>query len=327
MQEMQLDSGKTRKPILEKTLNIIGTVSLIAAALYAALIRVDVEAFILITIVLIINLCIKPLIEYIKEASQGEIGKSFPTALKLGFLTTLMVGGLFVIHKAIFSQAIIQDKNYETYNFLAECIIISAIAMQIINTIKKTRAHVLEGAGFLKHCGNIINLIFTIFFVIIIPVSKFYMPKKVVDFSSIKVPSEFRFLQVSKGKPVSASSMNIVADDKFAKLFQREISMINAENVRDLDKINYEIRDLNGRSYLAIQPHYKETYGNFRSVDGIDDGYIYEIRMYENGEVILQNFDVDNFKPILNKPIDIYRLKLSVDFIDEVKSVIKENLK
>lgn len=149
-----------------------------------------------------------------------------------------------------------------------------------------------------------------------------------MDLGNIKRPAQFKLFEVSEGISVNwektKSDMGYIVDDSFPELFQSEISRIKTENVRGLDKLNYELKNLRGESYMAIYPYYEMKYENFISFDGVDDGYIYEIRVHKNREVILHNFDIDTPGLIYNKGDEYYRLDLPDNFKKELMRVIEK---
>lgn len=328
MEEKMLQTDKTSKSILDRIIAIIIVVSYFAAVAYAVFIRIGMEFFVLFSIAMTTSLCIGPLIEYIKKASKGNGENNIHAALRLGYITALVSGTLFITYETIFSEAIILDKNYYIYDCFAVFVIVNIIFIQIITIVKKTKTLIIEKAGFFICFGNVIWSIIVIFFVTIIPVSKFYMPKRIVDLGNIKRPAEFKLFEISEGKPgdwkKTESDMGYIVDDSFAELFQSEISKLKAENMRGLDKINYVLRNLKGESYIEIYLYYETKFGNSISFHGVDDGYISRIMVHKNGEVILHNFDIDTPGLFFNKGADYYRIILPDDFEKELRRVIKK---
>lgn len=318
-----------KKSSIEEILGVVSFLVFIAACAFLASSKISIEFFILITIAIFINFCIRPFIIYKNEVIDRKVEINSIYILRPCFVAAVALGSIFIIYKVIFSQSIIREKNYTAYNFIALCIIFSMVAIQIVNFINRIKALVNENANFMKHLLNVITSILSILTLVIIPASRFFVPKKVVDFSNVKMPNEFFIYEVSDCKPkdmnYAFSDKAKVSDNKLIELFQKELCETKSENIRDLDKINYDIRNIKGE-YVKIQPSYINTsYGN-RWLHGIDEGYIYEIRIHKNGDIVLADFDIDKYKYhiFFKKPYDIYRLNLSKKFVYKLMSLIKQ---
>lgn len=326
---MEKDGVKTKqnqKSRIDEVMGIISFIIFIAAIPLMIYSKMGVEFFILITAAIFINFCIRPFISYKKIELCTETEVNSFRILRPCLIAATALEAIFILYKVIFSQSIICERGYVIYNFIAIWIIFSVIAIQIINFIDEVNSLRTKNSNFMKHVLNVIALILSIITIVIIPVSKFFMAKKVVDFSTIKMPSEFVIFGESDNDPqfgyAKSHEKGKITDVKFMDLFKNELSNTKSENIRDLDRINYEIRNTSDE-YITLYPTYTNTRPGEGSLHGIDDGYIYEIRVHKNGDIVLVDYNIDNNNFLLGKPNDIYRLNLSKGFVDKLKSFTK----
>lgn len=318
------------KSIVYDIIEIINFLSIVAIILVTLISKISIEFFVLISIIIFINSCIRPFINYKNEVLCEETEINSIHILQPCIVAAAGLGGIFIIYKIIFTQSIIQEKNYTAYNSLALCIFLYIMIIQIIAIIKKIKILIAEKSSFMRYVFNFVISIFSITSLAIIPINNFLVPKKVVNLSNIKMPSEFIIYEES-GKKLEDrksifSSDRKIDDNKFVEALLKEIPKTKGENIRNLDRINYYIRYTGWESYIRIYPSYTMINGSYKPPGGIDKGYIYEIRIHKNGDVVLVDYDTGKNNILLKNQVDMYRVNLSNELVKRLISNIKWNI-
>lgn len=285
----------------------------------------NIVLYITASLLIIVNLFINPLIEFKKGCSKVN-NKLISRETKLGIKITMGIIILFILNKLVFSKSIVTERLYWLYSLMAIFIIISVAARFILICVNNAVVLVEDKLGATKHKRKPLAIEVFLFLIIFIMAIQCYEPKRVVSFSNMKLPSGLLAIDYMNQGTSNSSSRRCVdiTDLKFIEDFQKEISKARAENVRNLDRANYEIRKVRGISYYSIRLLYKDLNGGSLYSNNINEGYIQEIRVHKNGEVLILCFPIlhSNF----NKIQEIYRLNLPEEYKNEIIKTIELGL-
>lgn len=326
---MEKDGVKIKQNQKSRTDEVMGIISflmLVAILLLVRFSQIGMEFFALITAIIFINSCIMPFIDYKKNMLSRETENNSIYILQPCITAVAGLAGIFIIYKVIFSQSIIREKNYDAYNYIGLFVLFYIITMQIFSIIKKIKALNNEKAKFIQYVVYFIVSIIPIIMFMTISSSIFLIPRKTIDLNNVKISNELSIYEISGTKYDDFTSIlsgkREIDDNGLAELFAKKISEAKGENLRNLDRINYDIRVLGHESYIQIYPRFTKVDGNNKTLSN----HIYEIRIHKNGDVMLVDYDMNKcgYYILLKKPVDIYRLNFSKEFAENLMNHIKK---
>lgn len=294
MEEKNISINEKKITAIDRILNAAKTVELVLLIILMVSFNIGKGFYITANLLIIILLFIYPLMEFIKGYFQTNSPKLILLAAKLIASIVYGISIMYMFYKIVFSKSIVNERLYCLYNYIAVFQVILFTGVMIKGfimdeiTIKKIKA------GYTMHLKIFLCFLCVMFFAVIVPMILCYQPKKVVSFDNLKLPSELLVMDSNDKESNTWSSLlkrnDTITDSKLIEDLQKEISKIQAENVRNLDRLNYEIRNIKNESYYGIFPSYKELSGGRAISEGIEEGYIYEILIHKNGEVMVWNF-------------------------------------
>lgn len=316
MEEKNISINEKKITAIDRIINAAKIVELVLLLILVVSINIGKGFYITANLLIIIILFICPLMEFIKGYFQTNNTKLILLAAKLVASIVYGISIMFMIYKILFSKSIANERFYWLYNYIAVFQVIVFVGIEIKGfvmneiTIKKVKA------GYTMHLKIISCFLCVMFFSVIVPMILCYQPKKVVSFDNMKLPSELLVMDSNDKESNTWSSLlkrnATITDSKLIEDLQKEISKIQAENVRNLDRLNYEIRNIKNESYYGIFPSYYKEFNGGRAISkGIEDGYIYEILLHKNGEVMVWNYHP--LTPSFRILPEMYRVNLPED--------------
>lgn len=328
MEERKISMGENKTFTSHDVLNRVNIVLLVLFFFLGRLDNVDIKLYIIVNLLIVVNLFIYPLIEYRNSPIRVNNSKWTSQEIKLCLKVSQGLAMLFILFKTVFSKSIANERYYWLYNLMALYVIILFIVNIIIKLINYVSVRGKEKTGVLELKRNHATVRVVLALMMIFPIIQFYQPKKTLSPGSINLPGElsvmeYRNTNLSESRGVLYYGTTIT-DSELIENLQVKISGAQAENVRNLDRVNYEIRKIRKGSYYRIIPGYKDSNWEGTSSNNINDLYSYEILIYKNGEVILRSFPVYNTSSL--KLPDIYRLHLSEEDINEIINMIESEL-
>ncbi|MCY6484752.1 hypothetical protein OW763_10405 [Clostridium aestuarii] len=244
----------------------------------------------------------------------------------------IVVSFIFCLYLVMFSNNLELRKYYYLCMGTFSIIIAILVGKGIANFIKSIEDVRKENADSSKYLKIVFKGLFTLAVCVILPLYQLYEPKEIIELSNLEKPYKLEITKVKREfdtndlRNLSKSSEHIgcITDKKIINDFHESISNLRIENIRYLENFNYEIRKEKNYPYYEITPIYKTLDGPAFG-KSIKDGYIYEIKFYEDGEMIINSRNL-NRKFLKNNYVKRFELPVSDKIVKEVRNVI-ENLK
>lgn len=313
--EENLSRENSKKSTAGTVSVIINILAVLMFFLFAVQSRFRVSVFILVSILTVNYLCIKPIIEYATEVSASRNDGLFTGAVVLGLKTAYVAGVLFTANRIVFTYPIVEDGLYWFYNLMAIILLIICVIGLIEGFIGNIAELKSENAPFERYIGRLLIAVLAFIFGAIIPLTNLYQPNRIITLDNLKKPIGFHIIDYTNDVQdtyLLNHNTKDIWDMELAEDFYNAVSKIQAQNIRNLDLLNYKAKYINNKSYYAILPIYEES--KYSHVNELDRGYIYKVKLHKNGEVIL--IDTESEK-------EMYRLALPGNLVEKIFTKIK----
>ncbi|WP_425447526.1 hypothetical protein [Dethiothermospora halolimnae] len=279
-----------------------------------------------------ISLFFLPLINFIQEYSEEKIYVREHILLVLqGIMTLILCYAIYSIFYKPY-QYIVDNRTFFSILFYLVIVIfviafIKNIRDKVINAKKDSKSN-------LSFMGRILLIPVGIVFVIA-PINFLYPPEKTISLENLKRPISID-IEKNSNKSNKKSYMDIrgllnresveMSDKKLIDKLYNEITNLEIENIRNLDRLYYLIMKAKQDIYYELTPSYETIGMAFGSRQSLDDGFVQHIYIYDNGEIIIKDEArrLGFFDSILQKNRDdYYRVAISKELTEELINKIK----
>lgn len=257
-----------------------------------------------------------------KKETQGKcLRRKLQLVIRIIWNYTIMLSILMILYRIEFSEVAVQDKSYWIYDLMAYYAMFSISLKYIIKSIREGKRIIEEKEGILGHFFNILFTVWIIFFFNIFGFYLFYIPVKTMELDNAPKPyslpiSEYKY----KGFGLFDSRFrnSVIDDEKLLEKFTDELSYATIKSMRGVEYLVEERRASN-ELYYRIMPQYKDSNGKDAERPYIfEKMYFSEMRLYRNGDLILENHISKAKFPFPNYRTELYKVTLSPELTNQI---------
>lgn len=329
MKEKSLLVEKIRKSALVIILSLIGAASITLTIGYYIFRGSGTKFFIFAAVTALAIEGIYSAVIYKKGTSNESRRVKSLLVYRIIWNYTILVCFMVIWYKISFSKPVIQNNSYWIYNLMVFYIIIS-FAIKYINNFLRERKRLIEEekAGATSIILTALATAWVILYLNFFVCYWLYIPKKTMDFTNAPRPSSlytygYKFNELHSFAHCY-KEMNI-EDDNLLDSFINELSNTKIENIRGVEYLRYDVM-WRKQPYYMIYPSYKDANGSdIERPYVFDKMYFRTMRLYKNGELILENYRSNRSILSYFYTTELYKVNLSQELTNQIIDLFENN--